>query len=434
MLRPQDIIIRKRDGAELTDDEIRFFVAGVGSGAFTDYQASALLMAIFLRGMTERERLTLTREMLASGETLDFSAIARPKVDKHSTGGVGDKTSLIIAPLAAACGLCVPMISGRGLGHTGGTLDKLEAIPGYQVHLPLDEFRSTLARVGFAMTGQTAEIAPVDKTLYALRDVTGTIESIPLIAASIMSKKLAEGLDGLVLDVKTGSGAFMKTEERARELAEALTGVGRAAGVRTIALVTDMNQPLGRAVGNRLEVIECFETLKGRGAADLTELSIELTAQMLIAGAACEAADEARARIQRALADESGLNLFRESIRLQGGDPRAVDDYALMPAAARAETFTATRAGFVTNLDAEAVGVASMMLGAGRVRAEDMIDPAVGILLNKKIGDHTHEGEPLAEIHYNGDGGLREARRLLVEAFRIDDHAPARLPLVKAVV
>jgi pyrimidine-nucleoside phosphorylase len=434
MLRPQDIIIAKRDGAELSDDEIRFFVAGVGSGAFVDYQASALLMAIFLRGMTERERLTLTREMLASGETLDFSDIARPKVDKHSTGGVGDKTSLIIAPLAAACGLCVPMISGRGLGHTGGTLDKLEAIPGYRVHLPLDEFRRTLARVGFAMTGQTAEIAPVDKKLYALRDVTGTIESIPLIAASIMSKKLAEGLDGLVLDVKTGSGAFMKTEERARELAVALTGVGRAAGVRTVALVTDMNQPLGRAIGNRLEVIECFETLKGRGAEDLTALSVELTAQMLIAGGACEDADEARARVQRALADESGLNLFRESIRAQGGDPRVVDDYSIMPAAAHTEHFTATRTGFVTRLDAEAVGVASMMLGAGRIRTADTIDPAVGILLNKKIGDRVDEGEPLAEVHYNGDGGLTEARRLLAEAFRLDDAPPVRLPLIKAVV
>jgi len=328
----------------------------------------------------------------------------------------------------------VPMISGRGLGHTGGTLDKLEAIPGYRVHLPLEEFRRTLSLVGFAMTGQTAEIAPVDKKLYALRDVTGTIESIPLIAASIMSKKLAEGLDGLVLDVKTGSGAFMKTEERARELAEALTGVGRAAGVRTVALVTDMNQPLGRAIGNRLEVIECFETLKGRGAEDLTTLSIELTAQMLLAGGACEEADEARERVQRALADGSGINLFRESIRLQGGDPRVVDDYMIMPASAHTENFTATRAGFVTRLDAEAVGVASMMLGAGRVRAEDTIDPAVGILLIKKIGDRVDESEPLAEIHYNGDGGLGEARRLLAEAFRIDDHAPARLPLVKAVV
>lgn len=434
MLRPQDIIRHKRDGAELTDAEISFFVAGVGDGSFADYQATALLMAIFLRGMNERERLTLTSEMLGSGAALDFSDIPRPKVDKHSTGGVGDKTSLIIAPLAAACGLCVPMISGRGLGHTGGTLDKLEAIPGYRVHLAQDEFRSILAQVGFAMTGQTGEIAPVDRKLYALRDVTGTIESVPLISASIMSKKLAEGLDGLVLDVKCGAGAFMKTDAAAKELAESLVGIGRGYGVRTVALITDMNQPLGRAIGNRLEVIESIETLKGRGAEDLTALSVELTAQMLVAGGIYEDAHTARGRVQSALADLSGLSCFRESIVAQGGDPRVVDDYAIMPEAAHIEEFKAKRNGYVARLDAEAIGIASMMLGAGRVQTQDVIDPAVGILLDKKIGDVVREGERLAEVNYNGDGGLTEARRLLAEAFQITDTPPAPLPLIKAVV
>ena len=434
MLRPQDIIRHKRDGAELTDAEIRFFVEGVGSGAVADYQATALLMAIFLRGMSERERLTLTSAMLKSGAALDFSDIPRPKVDKHSTGGVGDKTSLIIAPLAAACGLCVPMISGRGLGHTGGTLDKLEAIPGYRVHLGQDEFREILGRVGFAMTGQTGEIAPVDRKFYALRDVTATIEAVPLISASIMSKKLAEGLDGLVLDVKCGAGAFMKTDAQARELAEALVGIGRGYGVRTIALITDMNQPLGRAIGNRLEVIESIETLKGRGAEDLTALSIELTVQMLVAGGVCENVDAGSKRVRRALADGSGLRCFRESIVAQGGDVGVVDNYAIMPEAVHREAFKTARSGYVARLDAEAVGIASMMLGAGRVQTKDEIDPAVGILLNKKIGDLIADGELLAEIHYNGDGGLSAARRLLAEAFEITDAPPAPLPLVKAVV
>lgn len=437
MIRPQDIIRRKRDGAELTDEEIAFFVRGVRDETFADYQSAALLMAICLRGMNARERLTLTREMLGSGTRLDLSDIKLPKVDKHSTGGVGDKTSLIVAPLAAACGLCVPMISGRGLGHTGGTLDKLEAIPGYRVHLDTEEFRSVLARVGFAMTGQTGEIAPVDRTLYALRDVTATVESIPLITASIMSKKLAEDLTGLVLDVKCGDGAFMKTYEQAHELARSLAETGRAAGVETVALVTDMDQPLGYAIGNSLEVKECIEILRGDdepSSRDLKELSLELTAHMLIAGRVADDIETARAQVRAALASGAAHGTFLESVHAQGGWEAIVYDTTFLPTADYTVLLRSPHTGYVARLAAEAVGVASMTLGAGRLRAEDTIDPAVGIVLHKKIGDYTYEGEPLATIHYNSDGGLPEARRLLADAYEIADAAPARLPLVRAVV
>ena len=430
-MRPQDVIRHKRDGGELTRDEIAYFVRGVTSGEWADYQASALLMAIFWRGMSEAERLALTEEMLHSGRTLDLSEIPKPKVDKHSTGGVGDKTSLVIAPLAAALGLCVPMISGRGLGHTGGTLDKLESIPGYRVRLSLDEFRDVLKRVGMAMIGQTEEIAPADRKLYALRDVTATVESIPLIAASIMSKKLAEGLNGLVLDVKVGSGAFMKRPKEARALAEALVGIGRGAGVRTVALLTDMDQPLGNAVGNALEVIECLETLRGRGPKDLTSLCIELTARMLVVGGLSDTVEAARSLVRACLQSGAGVEKFRQSIEAQGGDPAIVDDYDRLPRAARIEELLSEEEGYVTKLDAERVGVASMMLGAGRVRVEDQIDPAVGIVLNKKIGDRVDRGEVLARIYYNDPARLEEARATLREAFRLASERPRRAPLIK---
>lgn len=430
-MRPQDVIRHKRDGGELTRDEIAYFVRGVTSGDWADYQASALLMAIFWRGMSEAERLALTEEMLHSGRTLDLSEIPKPKVDKHSTGGVGDKTSLVIAPLAAALGLCVPMISGRGLGHTGGTLDKLESIPGYRVRLSLDEFRDVLKRVGMAMIGQTEEIAPADRKLYALRDVTATVESIPLIAASIMSKKLAEGLNGLVLDVKVGSGAFMKRPKEARALAEALVGIGRGAGVRTVALLTDMDQPLGRAVGNALEVIECLETLRGRGPKDLTSLCVELTARMLVVGGLSDTVEAARSLVRACLQSGAGVEKFRQSIEAQGGDPAVVDDYDRLPRAARIEELLSEEEGYVTKLDAERVGVASMILGAGRVRVEDQIDPAVGIVLNKKIGDRVDRGEVLARIYYNDPARLEEARATLREAFRLASERPRRAPLIK---
>lgn len=433
-MRPQDLIRKKRDCQELTANEIAFFVRGVTNNHFADYQASALLMAIFLNGMSEAEQQALTEEFLRSGEVLDLSHIPKRKVDKHSTGGVGDKTSLIVAPLAAAAGLCVPMISGRGLGHTGGTLDKLEAIPGFRIHLSLAEFRSVLEQTGCAMIGQTAEIAPADKKLYALRDVTATVESIPLIAASIMSKKLAEGLDALVLDIKTGDGAFMKRMRDARRLAQTLVQIGQRAGMRTVALITGMDQPLGRAVGNALEVIECCETLRGRGPQDLTRLSVELTAQMLFAGGLSDQMNEARKRVRDLLRSGAGLEKFRELIEVQGGDPRVVDDHTLMPQAAHREALLGERSGYVASVAAETVGMASMMLGAGRMRVEDRIDPAVGLVLNKKIGDQIHEGEPLLYIHYNSDERLSEVRSMLRDAFRITSRKPKVARLVKAKI
>src|SRR5437764_3011540 len=325
-MRPQDIIRKKRDGGELSREEIEFFVRGITSGDIADYQSTALLMAIFLNGMTDAEAAALTNAMLHSGEVLDFSDISKPKVDKHSTGGVGDKTSLLIAPLAAAAGVCVPMISGRGLGHTGGTLDKLESIPGYRVDLSLKEFRAVLDRAGFAMNGQTAEIAPADKKLYALRDATATIEAIPLIVASIISKKGAAGLDAMVIDVKTGSGAFMREHDRARELARALVTTGNSLGVKSQALITDMNQPLGRAVANSVEVLECIELLRGEvneGPKPVLELSIELAARMIVLAHLDETIDAARARIKKVHESGEALESFRRNVEAQGGDPRA---------------------------------------------------------------------------------------------------------------
>jgi pyrimidine-nucleoside phosphorylase len=355
-------------------------------------------------------------------------------VDKHSTGGVGDKTSLVLAPLAAACGVVVPMMSGRGLGHTGGTLDKLEAIPGFRVGLSLPEFRAALAKVGCGLIGQTAEIAPADKVLYALRDVTATVESIPLISASIMSKKIAEGIDGLVLDVKCGRGAFMKTRDDAGRLAESLVSIGRANGVRTQALVTAMNAPLGRAAGNALEVIECLETLKGRGPADLEALSVRLAAGMLRLGGVAATDAEAEAKVRDALTSGRGLEKFRQVIELQGGAPRVVEDYRLLPAAPQRAVFTADRPGYVAGLDAELVGRATMLLGAGRDKVEDAIDPAVGIVLCARPGDEVRAGDAVAEVHYRDAARLVPALGLLRDACRIADAPPTPEPLVLGAV
>src|SRR5499427_8876005 len=345
-MRAVDIIIKKRDGGALTRDEIRFFVDGVTSGSLPDYQASALLMAILLRGMTPDETAWLTDAMVHSGARVDLGEIPGVKVDKHSTGGVGDKTSLILAPLAAACGVPVPMMSGRGLGHTGGTLDKLESIPGFRVNLSLEEMKVALARVGCAMIGQTAHIAPADKKLYALRDVTGTVESIPLISASIMSKKIAEGIDALVLDVKTGSGAFMKTEADSRRLAESLVSIGNASGVKTQALITDMDAPLGRAVGNSLEVIECIEAMRGAGPADLMEVTMALTVPMLIFGGVATTPEDARQKAQHAIDSGAALDRFQRIIETQGGDPGVVDDVSRLPRVERRHVITASRSGY----------------------------------------------------------------------------------------
>lgn len=429
-MRATDIIRTKRDGGSLTRPEIEFVVGGVTDGTLPDYQTAALLMAIVLRGMTPEETAWLTDAMVRSGARVDLSAVPGVKVDKHSTGGVGDKTSLVLAPLAAACGVKVPMMSGRGLGHTGGTLDKLEAIPGFRVDLSLEDLRAALAATGCAMLGQTRQVAPADKKLYALRDVTATVESVPLITASIMSKKIAEGIDALVLDVKTGRGAFMKTLEESRRLARSLVDTGNRSGVRTEALITAMDAPLGRAVGNTLEVVECVETLKGRGPADLEELSVRLAARMVRLAGLAGSDGEAERAVRRALDSGTGLETWRQIVAHQGGDPRTVDDYGLLPSAPERHMLRAPRTGYLASLDAERIGRASVALGAGRSRVDDPVDPGVGIVLQAKPGDPVREGEPVLEIHYRSSGALEAALERLEGAVEIEDAAPRLSPLV----
>jgi pyrimidine-nucleoside phosphorylase len=429
-MRAVDVIMKKRDGGALSREEIRFFVDGVTAGTFPEYQASALLMAILLRGMSGEETAWLTDAMVHSGVRVDLADIPGVKVDKHSTGGVGDKTSLILAPLAAACGVPVPMMSGRGLGHTGGTLDKLEAIPGFRVNLSLDEMKAALRRTGCAMIGQTAQIAPADKKLYALRDVTGTVESIPLISASIMSKKIAEGIGALVLDVKTGSGAFMKTEADSRKLAESLVSIGNASGVKTEAVITAMDAPLGRAVGNALEVIECIDVLKGGGPSDLVDVSIELTARMLVLGRVADDLADAEDQAREAIASGAGLDRFRQIVEAQGGDSRVVDDPARLPHVADRQVVTAARSGYLTRLDAELVGRASVALGAGRDRVEDPVDFAVGITIHAKPGDEVRAGDAVLELHYRDRARLEAAVTLSARAVTIGDERPPAARLI----
>jgi len=429
-MRAVDLIRQKRDGGTLDRAAIDFFVSGVTDGSLPDYQASALLMAIVLRGMSGEETAALTDAMVRSGVRVDYPDIDGTPVDKHSTGGVGDKTSLILAPLAAACGAYVPMMSGRGLGHTGGTLDKLEAIPGFRTRLSLDELRKGLAVVGCAMIGQTEEIAPADKKLYALRDVTATVESIPLICASIMSKKIAEGIGGLVLDVKTGAGAFMKTPADSRKLAESLVGIGVASGLRTEALITTMDAPLGRMVGNSLEVIESIETLKGNGPEDLERLSVVLAARMLMAAGLEPDEARAEARVQDALASGAGVEKLRAIIEFQGGNPAVIDDYVRLPAAPDRHPITAPRSGYVSALQAELIGRAAVALGAGRARLDDVIDPGVGIEVMARVGAPVRAGETVLRVHHRGGRGLGDAAPMLAEAVRIDDAPPLMGPVV----
>jgi pyrimidine-nucleoside phosphorylase len=429
-MRIVDVIVKKRDGHALDREEIVAFVNGVTAGTLPDYQASALLMAIVLRGMDDQETAWLTDAMVHSGVRVDLSDLPGVKVDKHSTGGVGDKTSLVLAPIAAACGVPVPMMSGRGLGHTGGTLDKLESIPGFRTGLSLDDMVTALMRTGCAMLGQTAQIAPADKKLYALRDVTGTVESIPLISASIMSKKIAEGIDALVLDVKTGSGAFMKTEADSRRLAGMLVSIGNHSGVRTEAVITDMDMPLGTAVGNALEVIECLEVLKGNGADDLVDCCVELTARMLVLGVvAADRADAAR-RVPAAIDSGQALDRFRRIIEGQGGDPRVIDDYSRLPAAPSRHRLHADRDGYVARLDAELIGRASVALGAGRDRVEDAVDPAAGIVILAKPGTAVRTGEPILELHYREQAKLDAALVLVGRAIAIADQPPVLRTIV----
>lgn len=396
-----DIIEKKRNGQTLEKEEIEFFIDGYTAGTIPDYQASAFLMAIYFQGMTAEEQANLTMAMVQSGDQIDLSAIEGVKVDKHSTGGVGDTTTLILAPLVAACGVPVAKMSGRGLGHTGGTLDKLESIHGFHIELPEEQFVKQVNELKLAVIGQSGNLTPADKKMYALRDVTATVESIPLIASSIMSKKIAAGADAIVLDVKTGDGAFMKTMEDARSLAEAMVAIGRQVGRKTMAVISDMSQPLGYAIGNALEVKEAIETLKGNGPKDLTELCLVLGSKMVIAGGKAETVEEAREMLENVIADRSALQLFGKMIEAQGGDSNVLEHPELLPTATYQIEVPAMKAGTITKIEADDLGVAAMLLGAGRATKEDAIDLAVGIVLQKKVGDRVEIGEPLAIIHAN---------------------------------
>ena len=438
-MRPQDVIRRKRDGEHLSREEITFFIEGVTRGTIADYQTSALLMAIYLNGMDDTEQDILTQAMLHSGNTLDFSGIAKPKADKHSTGGVGDKTSLLIAPMVAACGVCVPMISGRGLGHTGGTLDKLESIPGYRVDLSAGEFERVLQTVGYAMSGQTAELAPADKKMYALRDATATVEAIPLIVASIISKKGAAGLDAMVIDVKVGSGAFMRDEDRARALAHALVRTGNSCGIRTRALLTDMNQPLGRAVGNSLEVKECIELLRGEadeGARPVLDLSIELSAHMLVLSHVDDSLDAARARLQQTVNSGAAMECLRKNVEAQSGDPRVCDDpEKILPLVKESFKVESPRSGFITKVNTTEIGHAIAAIGGGRVRIDDRVDPSVGFIAEARIGDQISSDELLGTVYCRDESKAGATVRRIQTAYEIGDQPPTELPhLIREVI
>jgi pyrimidine-nucleoside phosphorylase len=433
--RAVDIVRKKRDGHELSRAEIEYLVRGYTNSEIPDYQASAWLMAGLLRGFTRAETAALTDAMLRSGEVLDLSEFPSRKVDKHSTGGVGDKTSLVLAPLVAAGGLIVPMISGRGLGHTGGTLDKLESIPGFTVGLSTAEFRRVLAECGCAMIGQTAEIAPADRRFYALRDVTGTVESPYLICASIMSKKLAEGIDALVLDVKTGSGAFMKKDEDAAFLAALMVETGERMGKKVVALITDMDQPLGRMIGNSLEVAECIAILRGEGPDDLRELCLELAAWMFYLGGSADNLPEAKLKADTLLGSGQALETFRKMVMLQGGDASVIDSPQRLPQARHSLDVTSPRCGYVTAIQCESIGTACVILGGGREKKEDSVDPAVGISLHKKVGDRVVADESLCTIYYNSEALAIRAKNLIEESYRIANAPPAqKRPLIHRVI
>jgi len=433
-MRTVELIQRKRDGKELAPEEIEFLVEGYTSGDIPDYQMSSFLMAVYFSGMSDREVSRLTECMLRSGDTVDLSAIPGVKVDKHSTGGVGDKTSLIVAPLAAAAGVIVPMMSGRALGHTGGTLDKLESIPGMRTSLTAEEFQKQLAELGLCFIGQTDRLAPADRKLYALRDVTATVESIPLIASSIMSKKLAEGVDALVLDVKVGSGAFMKKQVDARRLAQTMVGIGRRMDKKVQALITDMNQPLGYAVGNALEVMEASQTLQNAGPADLTKLSIEIAARMIFLGKKAPSLDDARRVAEKHLVEGTAYRRFKQVVAAQGGNPQALDKFELLPNATGMREVTSPRGGYVTSIDAEDIGSASNMIGAGRDKKEDTIDPAVGVILEVKMGEKVDAGSVLCRLYYTKEDRVEEAAEMVEDAFRISGQKPDERELILEVV
>ena len=423
-MRMVDIIEKKRDGKELTTQEINFFIEGYTKGDIPDYQASALAMAIYFQDMNDRERADLTRAMVNSGDTIDLSGIDGIKVDKHSTGGVGDTTTLVLAPLVASLGIPVAKMSGRGLGHTGGTIDKLESVKGFHVELTKEQFIDLVNRDKVAVMGQSGNLTPADKKLYALRDVTGTVNSIPLIASSIMSKKIAAGADAIVLDVKTGDGAFMKTEKDAEELAHAMVRIGNHVGRKTIAIISDMSQPLGFAIGNALEVKEAIETLQGKGPQDLTDLVLTLGSQMVILAKKAETTQEAKAMLREAITNGKAIAKFKEFLQNQGGDASVVDDTAKLPQAKYQIELPAKKSGYVSRMVADEIGVASMLLGAGRATKKDTIDLAVGIVLHKKVGDKVSEGESLLTIHSNREN-VDEVTQKLYDNIFIEDTAKA---------
>ena len=434
-MRAVDLIRKKRDSGEHTREELDFLISGYTHGDIPDYQMAAWLMAAWLRGLNRSELAALTEVMLCSGEILNLADIRAKKVDKHSTGGVGDKTSLILAPIVAAGGVVVPMISGRGLGHTGGTLDKLESIPGFNVNLSLLDFRRVLRECGMGLIGQTGEIAPADKKIYALRDATSTVENIGLICASIMSKKLAEGIDALVLDVKTGSGAFMKREEDALLLAEVMVETGQRMGKNVVALITDMNQPLGRMAGHSVEVAECIEVLSDAGPPDLRELSIELSAWMFFLGDRTKSVDDGRLLAESLIVSGQAKEKFKQCIRLQGGNERVVDDPSLLPAAGSVEHVLSSSPGCITGTLCDQFGIALAMLGGGREKKEDSIDHAVGLEFHGRIGDRVEKGQPLATIHYNSGAKLAEAKELIASSFQIGESVPLeQRPLIRRVL
>jgi pyrimidine-nucleoside phosphorylase/thymidine phosphorylase len=434
MTTGREVIQKKRDRATLTPQEIAAFVRGYMSSQVADYQVAAWLMAVYLNGMTSDETLALTREMRDSGTVLDLTSIHGKKIDKHSTGGVGDKTSMMVASIAAACGVTVPMITGRALGHTGGTLDKLESIPGFNARPSPQQVLEMLRTVGAVIIGQTDDLAPADRRIYALRDVTATVESIPLITASILSKKLAEGIDGLVMDVKTGSGAFMPTLRLATMLARSIVDVCRSMKTKIVVLITDMEQPLGRTIGNALEIRECIEFLKGRTPEDLETVTISLAAHMIHLGGQARSIDQASKLAYEAISNGEAANRFRQIITAQGGDARVMDDPDLLPRAAYVQNLTAKNSGFVARCDAKLLGLASNALGAGRNRVDDPVDPAVGIDLEKKLGDRVVKGDVLCRIHWNDEIRLTNALPLIRQAFQIKAKPPRRRPLIHAVL
>jgi pyrimidine-nucleoside phosphorylase len=433
-MRTVDLIQRKRDGEELAPEEIEYLVDGYTSGEIPDYQMSAFLMAVYFSGMTDREVSRLTECMLRSGETVNLASVNGVKVDKHSTGGVGDKTSFIVAPLAAAAGVVVPMMSGRALGHTGGTLDKLESIPGFHTNLTPADVEKQLGEHGLCFIGQTERLAPADRKLYALRDVTATVESIPLISSSIMSKKLAEGVDALVLDVKVGSGAFMKKQVDARRLAQTMVGIGRRMDKKVQALITDMNQPLGYAIGNALEIMEASQTLQNAGPADLTKLSLELAARMIFLGKKAPTLEDARRTAEKHLVDGTGYRKFKQVVAAQGGNAQALDKFELLPNATGMREITSPRGGYVSIIDAEDIGIASNMIGAGRDKKEDAVDPAVGIILEVKVGEKVDAGSVLCRLYYTKEDRVEEAADMVEDAFRISAQKPDERELILEVV